>query len=280
MKVTKIINNNIVCSLDDTGNEIIIMGRGLGFGKKAGQEVDESKVEKIFRMESSAHLEQLKKLLENLPLEYVQVSNEIISFAKKNLNMELSQNIYLTLTDHIGFAIDRHKEGMYFANALLAEVKRFYPEEFSVGLHGLELVKEKTGIVLPEDEAASIALHLLTAEFNIQVRDSFTITEMINEIMHIINQHIKGLEEDTLHRDRLISELRFLAYRLLLMPPEPVQKDNVFYESVCKYCEKEYSLAKIIEKVICEKYSCQMTEEEKIYLTLNIKRINDVKHIC
>lgn len=280
MKVTKLINNNIICSLDDTGNEIIVMGRGLGFGKKVGQDVDESKVEKVFRMESSAHLEQLKRLLENLPLEYVQVSNEIISFAKKNLNMELSQNIYLTLTDHIGFAIDRHKEGVYFANALLAEVKRFYPEEFSVGMHGLALIKEKTGIELPEDEAASIALHLVTAEFNIKVRDSFAITEMIEEIMSVINSHIKTLREDALYRDRLVTELRFLAYRLLMMPPEQVVKDDIFYESVKRYCSAEYCLAEEIEKVIAKKYSCQMTEEEKIYLTLNIKRINDVKHIC
>lgn len=280
MKVTKIINNNIVCSLDDTGNEIIVMGRGLGFGKKAGQEIEESKVEKVFRMESSAHLEQLKRMLENLPLEYVQVSNEIISFAKKNLNMELSQNIYLTLTDHIGFAIDRHKEGMYFSNALLAEVKRFYPEEFSVGMHGLALIKEKTGIELPEDEAASIALHLVTAEFNIKVRDSFVITEMIEEIMSVVNQHIEGLEEDALYRDRLIAELRFLAYRLLMMPPESVQNDDIFYKSVRQYCKDESAIVEKIEKVICDKYSCQMTEEEKIYLTLNIKRINDVKHIC
>lgn len=280
MKVTKIINNNIVCSLDDTGNEIIVMGRGLGFGKKVGQEVEESKVEKVFRMESSAHLEQLKRLLENLPLEYVQVSNEIISFAKKNLNMELSQNIYLTLTDHIGFAIERNKEGVHFSNALLAEVKRFYPEEFQVGVRGLELIKDKTGIMLPEDEAASIALHLVTAEFNIKVRDSFAITEMIEEIMSVINSHIKTIKEDTLYKDRLVTELRFLAYRLLLMPPEQVQRDDVFYELVKRYCSGEYSLVEEIEKVISKKYSCQMTEEEKIYLTLNIKRINDVKHIC
>ena len=31
MKISKLINNNIVSSVDENGREIIIMGRGIGF---------------------------------------------------------------------------------------------------------------------------------------------------------------------------------------------------------------------------------------------------------
>ena len=52
MIIGKIINNNVVSSWDEEGKEIIVMGRGLGFQKKAGQDVAEDGIEKIFRLES------------------------------------------------------------------------------------------------------------------------------------------------------------------------------------------------------------------------------------
>ena len=107
MIIGKIINNNVVSSWDEEGKEIIVMGRGLGFQKKAGQDVAEDGIEKIFRLESKDVRERFKDLLASMPLEYIQVSADIISYARKNLNTKLSQNVYLTLTDHIGFAIEQ-----------------------------------------------------------------------------------------------------------------------------------------------------------------------------
>lgn len=276
MEIVKVINNNVVSSVDENQNEIVVMGRGIAFGKKAGQEIEEGKIEKIFRIEEPGYLEQFKRLLENLPLEYVRISNEIISYAKENLKTDLSQNVYLTLTDHISFAINRFQEGMMFSNAVLAEVKRFYPEEFGVGIWGLSLIQQKTGIRLPEDEAASIALHLVTAEFNIKVRDSFTITEAIRFIRQIIDEELELPAEDTLYMDRLMSDLKFLAYRLLLIQEDEVCEDEIFCDFVKAHCRSEYSLAQKIRQHMEEQYHCHMTEEEVIYLSLNIKRIKDI----
>lgn len=276
MKIIKIINNNIISSLDSNQNEVVIMGRGIGFGKKIGQEIEEDKIEKIFIMEESSDLEQFKNLLKNLPLEYIQISNEIISYAKENLGMELSQSIYITLTDHISFAIGRFKEGMLFSNALFAEIKRFYPEEYSIGLKGLDLIEEKTGIRLPEDEAASIALHLVTAEFNIKVRDSYSITVLLDEMIEIISNEIKIPKEDTLYKDRLIVNLKYLAYRLLMLPQENIRKDEVLYDFVKQHCAAEYAIAEKLNRHAADKYDCQMSEEELVYMTLSVKRMNDV----
>lgn len=39
MKIDKIINNNIVSAIEADGKEVVIMGRGLGFGMKPGKEI-------------------------------------------------------------------------------------------------------------------------------------------------------------------------------------------------------------------------------------------------
>ena len=107
MIVDKVINNNIISAYDESGKEIVVMGRGLGFGIRPGQPVDEAKIEKIFRIKSEDTAVQLKELLANMPLERVKISTDIISFAKSNLNLKLNQSIYVTLTDHINFAMER-----------------------------------------------------------------------------------------------------------------------------------------------------------------------------
>ena len=163
MVIDKIINNNIVSAFDEKGLEVVIMGRGIGFQMKRGQEVPAEKIEKVFRIKSQSIAEQLKELLAKMPLEQVQISNEIISYAKKTMKLKLNQSIYVTLTDHISFAISRCKKGIHLENALLWEIKRFYPQEFELGRYAVELVKKRLNVEMPEDEAGFIALHFVNA---------------------------------------------------------------------------------------------------------------------
>ncbi|HIV62813.1 MAG TPA: transcription antiterminator LicT, partial [Candidatus Butyricicoccus avistercoris] len=48
MVIEKILNNNVVITRNLSGVETVIMGRGLAFGHSAGDEIDESKIEKTF----------------------------------------------------------------------------------------------------------------------------------------------------------------------------------------------------------------------------------------
>ncbi len=276
MKIEKIINNNIVSTKDSDDNELIVMGCGLGFGKKLGQLIDQSKIEKIYKLENKDSLEQFKELLKKLPMEYVQVSNEIIAYAKETIEEELNEIVYLTLTDHISFAIDRFKEGMVFNNALFEEIKMFYPNEYMVGCHALYLIEKKTGIKLIEDEAASIAIHIVNAEFNSAISTTFTLTQMIREMMEIINEELPACTEDSNHGDRLAINFKYLVHRMLTESPKQSKGDEVLFNFVREHCKKEYDLIHKVNKFIKEKYECFMTEEESIYLTLNVKRINDL----
>lgn len=276
MIAEKIINNNIVSSRDSEGNELIIMGCGLGFGKKAGQELDESKVEKIFKLDDKDSLEHFKRLLKKLPLEYIQVSDQIISYAKAALGEELNENVYLTLTDHISFAIDRFKEGMIFNNALYEEIKMFYPNEYTVGCHALYLIEKKTGIRLLEDEAASIAIHIVNAEFNSAISKTFVLTKMIRDMMDIIKEELPACAQDTDHLDKLAINLKHLVHRMMTETPKQGKEDKVLFNFVRQHCHLEYQLICRVDNFIKDKYECAMTEEERIYITLNVKRIKDL----
>lgn len=109
MRIDKIINNNVVSAKDDQGVELVAMGKGIGFGQKPGGEIADEAVEKIFRLDKMDNKEHFKEMLASLPLEYIRLSTDIIAYAKESLGLTLSQNVYLTLTDHVSFALDRHR---------------------------------------------------------------------------------------------------------------------------------------------------------------------------
>ncbi len=274
MRITKIINNSVVCALDDNKKEVVIMGKGIGFKSVVGDKIDKKKAEKIFIMDNQSSIDKFKQLLENLPLEHFKVSHEIISYSKRTLGKRLNQNIYITLTDHINFAVQRFNNGMQFSNPLLWEVKQFYKSEFLIGKHSVELIKKRLGIQMTEDEAANIALHIVNAEYNTNMKDALKITTLISDILNIITEFYKvKLDEESLHYSRLITHLKFLSQRLFLNEMLK-ESDDVLLDMITSRYPREYECSLKIKKYIEDKYNQNISGEELAYLTVHIKRVS------
>ena len=274
MKIDKIINNNLIRTFDNNGKEILVMGCGLGFQKKIGDTIDRSKIEKIYAIKNKNDSNKLMNLLSEIPLEYIQVSNEIISYAKYSLGKRLNDNIYISLTDHISFAIERYKQGLNFKNALLWEIKRFYNHEFLIGKEALTIIKKRLDIMLSEDEAASIALHIVNAQLNSRdMNDTLDITKMIQNILNIVKFHFNiELDEYSLHYERFITHLKFFAQRIL--SGKVVKSDDAnFCEMIKEQYKDAYLCAEKVKKYILKEFNHEISDEEIMYLTVHIKRI-------
>ena len=273
MKIDKIINNNIVIAIEADGKEVVIMGRGLGFGMKPGKEIPEGKIEKVFRLDSQNSTDKFKELLANLPLEHIQASTEIINYAKSVLNRRLNQSIYITLTDHINFAIERFKERMVFTNPLLNEIKTFYKEEYLVGEYAVALIERRIGIKLPVDEAGFIALHIVNAEYNTVMRDTIDITNLIQNVVKIVKEYFSmDLDETSLNYQRFVTHLRFLAQRII--GGEMLNSENPeFNQLISQMYPEEYACSLKLKDYIQVTYHHDVTEEETAYLAVHIKRI-------
>lgn len=273
MTVEKVINNNIVSAYDETGREVVVMGRGIGFGVRAGAVIDNSKIEKVFRIESQGVAEQFKELLANMPLEHAQISNDIISYAKSTLKLKLNQSIYVTLTDHINFAIERYQKGINLENALLWEIKRFYPQEYGLGRYAIDLIREQLHVSLPEDEAGFIALHFVNAEYGTDIRDALHFPNQMKDILDIVTRELGiRLDEGSLHYERFITHVKFLlqrVYRKELLPDE----ESELAEMMKKKYPKEYACSEKIADYIEEAAGCRLSAEEIMYLSIHIRRI-------
>jgi beta-glucoside operon transcriptional antiterminator len=273
MRIDKIINNNIVSALDLDGKEIIVIGRGIGFGARPGKEIAEDKISKVYRLDNQKSMDQFKELLVNLPLEHLQVSTEIINYAKSVLNRSLNQNIYITLTDHINFAIHRFKQKIEFSNPLLNEIKTFYKEEYLIGEYAIALIERKVGVKLPVDEAGSIALHIVNAELNSAMGDTIGITTLIRGVVKLVKEHFsRELNETSLNYQQFISHLRFLSQRIVAKEPSNYL-DEEFSHAISQMYQHEYECSLKVSNYIFETYHHQLADEEIACLAIHIKRL-------
>lgn len=274
--IEKVINNNIISAYEKSGAEVIVMGRGIGFKKKQGEIVPADQISKIFRIKSRTLAEQFKELLANMPLERVRISDEIISHAKDHLKLKLNQSIYVTLTDHINFAIERVSQGIEPQNALLWEIKRFYPQEFQLGIYALELIQDRLDILLPEDEAGFIALHFVNAEYGTDIRDAVKFPDQMQAIVDIVERELGILlDESSLHYERFMTHIKFLIqriYRKELLSSEDRELSLMMQR---KY-PREYQCSVKVAEYIMQATGCRLSEEEIMYLSVHIRRVSTI----
>ena len=274
MKIIKIVNNNIVTSLDEQNREIIVMGRGLGFGRKPGMPIEDEKVEKVFRLNSSGENQKLVDIIQDIPLEHIKAADQIIEYAKSMLGERLKETIYLSLIDHIDGAIDRYKNQIQFTNPLLWEIKQYYPSEFKVGVQSLSILRKMLGIELPVDEAAFIALHFITAEYDTKMDVTFDIPRLIDDIIAIVESEFSiKIDKESIHYERFITHLKFFAARVLQAKQMPDDDDFLFRNMIRDQYKKSYACAQMIRQHLGEYYKVAISEEEVVYLTVHIKRV-------
>ena len=274
--IEKVINNNIISAYEKSGAEVIVMGRGIGFKKKQGEVVPADQISKIFRIKSRTLAEQFKELLANMPLERVRISDEIISHAKDHLKLKLNQSIYVTLTDHINFAIERVSQGIEPQNALLWEIKRFYPQEFQLGIYALELIQDRLDILLPEDEAGFIALHFVNAEYGTDIRDAVKFPDQMQAIVDIVERDLGILlDESSLHYERFMTHIKCLIQRIY-------RKELLFSEDrelsllMQRKYPREYQCSLKVAEYIMQATGSRLSEEEIMYLSVHIRRVSTI----
>ncbi|GGN99250.1 BglG family transcription antiterminator LicT [Saccharibacillus kuerlensis] len=273
MKIAKVINNNVISVYQADGTELVVMGRGLAFKKKPGDAVDERNIQKVFALKNQQTTDNFKMLLREVPIELVVIVEEMIEYAKQTLSRKLNENLYVSLTDHINFAIERQREGIEIKNALLWEVKQLYKDEFGIGMKMLEQIREKIQLQLPEDEAAFIAIHIVNAEMNEEVSTTMNITKFMQQIINIVKYHFKTeFDEESLSYFRFITHLKFFAQRVFNGAHYENNYDHL-YEAIR---DKHPDAARCTEKIrsfVSKEYNHELTSEEMLYLTVHLKRV-------
>lgn len=274
VKVKKVLNNSVILATDENGKECMILAKGIGFRGKVNQMIEMSDSDQVFYAKDQRFKEDLQSLAKETNPVYFEITQRIVKIMQGSMNTSANDYIYITLTDHIRFAISRYKDNLTIRNWAITDIKRFYPKEYKIGLMALDIIKDELSIQLPEDEAGNIAFHLVNAQIN--KSNSNTASEITNIVKISVNAvryfYKFDLDEQSMNYSRFITHLQFFAQRVLDKALLESEDDTLYDQINIKYPE-EFKCAGIIGDYVEKNYSIQMTSEEQMYLALHIKRI-------
>lgn len=268
MLISKILNNNVVIS-EENQEEVILMGRGLAFGRKVGQEIPDELIEKKYVLS-----ENRRQLLMELPVEVMEMSDKIISFAREKLQKKLKDTAFLAMADHIHGVLLRLEDDIYLKNFLMWDIKRFFPIEFEVGQYAKQLLSAYVNKELPDDEAAFIALTLVNAELENGDGTARDLTMMMEEIMTIVKYSLEiSLDEEDIYLERFMTHLKFFCERVLTNSGNRDLEDNEMFDLLkCKY-PLVYETTRKIAEFLKQTRNYQTSEDEQLYLTIHLSRM-------
>lgn len=278
MIIEKVLNNNVVVVIDE-GIEKVVMGRGIAFKKSTGDSFDESEIDKIFTLDHETN-GMFQELIVNVPLVHIELVDEFILYAKMHIAKQMNDLIYISLIDHISTAIKRFEDGVSVQNSLLWDVKRFYKDEFELGLFALELIHTKTGNELPVDEAVFIALHLVNSQLKGSHRNRdmmVQITQIIQEISSIVKYTFNiDFDEDSVYFYRFITHLKFFGERIIKNDLHRNEGADELLDMIkLKYVDAYQCVLKVVDFIATE-YNYMISPEEILYLTIHTERIISV----
>ena len=278
MRIRQIFNNNVVGAFDEKGQEVVVTGRGVGFKMKPGDAIPHANIEKVFTF-SPKYKDRFKQLLEDIPFEHLQLADEIISMVKEMLGKRLSENIYITLTDHVSFAIERYQQGIVINNEMLWEIRNFYDGEFHAGKKAVEIINRRLGVELGEDEAGFIALHIVNAQLDTSMRNLPDITMLIRNSLEIVAEYF-GMEfdQDSLSYRRFTTHLRYLGQRVFKQ--DEARTEELGLESVMqKKYPKEFACSLMIAGYIESRHGVVISDDDKTFLTVHMRRLTAPKEL-
>ena len=276
MKIEKVFNNNVVQILGINNEEIIVMGKGLDFQKKPGDEVNQDLIEKRFILQNTNTdmVGELSRVYVDLDSEEIDLVLEIIHQGQEKLGQTFDISLYIALADHLHYTIQRTREGLTLQNPLAWEVRKFYPEEFQLGKDTIELVKEKMTLQLADDEAASIALHFINAQKDGGLLEkNRLISKIVSDILEIVRLHFGEVrDEESISYNRFITHVQYFAQRVANSLVQG-KNDAFLYEQVKENYPHAFACTEKIKSYVESAYDFAMSRDEQVYLTIHIQRL-------
>ncbi|KXT74689.1 Beta-glucoside bgl operon antiterminator, BglG family [Streptococcus sp. DD10] len=245
------------------------MGKGLAFGKKVGEELAGSLIEKRYFLSQESH-----QLFVDLPAELMELADKVISFAKAKHELSLKDKAFISLADHMHGVEQRVQDGFFMKNFLMWDIKRFFPKEYEVGLYANELLSTYLGQELPDDEAGFMALTIVNSGLQQNSTNAHSLTQLMEEIMTIVKYSLETpLEETDIYVQRFITHLKFFCERVLTDKGQMELEDNEMFELLKVKYPQAYSTTEKIATHLKQTRDYQVSEDEQLYLTIHLSRM-------
>ena len=269
----KVLNNNVVISIDDAGQERVLMGRGLGFQLQPTDTIDPAKVEKTFVLDKGSDGEHARQLLTDVPYPVIEAVMSSIDEAERTLGRTLGRRLTMAVIDHIQFVLERLANGIQIPTTAMPELRVLHAQEFDAATAMAKSISAQLNTELPAEEAVFLTMHLLNA-----TRDepNGTAALLFRRVQHVVGTVERGLGVtlDTASADyaRFILHVQFLLQRLVAKSMLR-GSDTSFFEFAKLSYPRSYAIANDVKSYVTAATGSDLTDEELLYVIVHVERL-------
>lgn len=264
--VLKILNNNTLLVKDEK-SELIILGKGIGFGRKVQEKFNPNTPYKKYRIETNQ--QRGNQIVNYIDPIYLEIAAEIMRMTKEHFGTT-THNILLPLADHLYFAIQRIKNNDMPKNPFYNDIQLLFNEEYKVATKAKDVIYRYTGEIINEDEIGFISLHIHSAISVNKVSESMEAMRVIKECFKNLESQLNiTIDECSLSYLRLMNHMKFLILRM--NTNEALQMD------ITDFTKERFPFAYHQATLMCEAVSKSLQKPlppaEIGYLALHLERI-------
>ena len=269
-RIKKVLNHNSIIGIhEETDQEYLILGKGIGFGRKTGEITECREGDSIYSLQESTERGDAKELAASIDPLYLEIANEVLSEAERVFN-DIDRNVLFPMADHIEFAVKRIRNHEPISNPLTDDIRILFHMEFKTAQCIRPILKEHFGIEIDDDEIGYIALHIHSAIRDEKVSQAMQIAQAVRECISLVEKEIgRPIDVMTLSYNRLMNHVRNMVARAL--SGEKLKLNMNDYMGV-KF-PRAFQTAKDICDQVGRSLKCQLNEVEIGYLAMHIERV-------
>ena len=213
-KIIRILNHNAIIVHEAVNNHVLLLlDKGIGFGRKINEQIDPPYSGKVYELQKETSRGSTKEVFRHLEPVYLEISSEILTLAEEQFQ-DIDRNVLLPLADHIAFAITRIKNGLNIANPFVKDIRLLYPKEHDIAMQGKNMIRERCGDEINDDEVGYITLHIHSA-MGEQVDAGMMVAVIINESIRQVEEECNlSIDVNSLSYSRLLAHMKYLLARL------------------------------------------------------------------
>lgn len=214
-RVSKVLNNNGVIAIDmDENKEYVILGKGVGFGKKVSQRFDKPEGCTTYRLEQETERGSAKELVKGIEPEYLEIADAILTESQKVFGDSIDRGILFPLADHISFAVARIRRNEQISNPLTEDIKVLFYSEFKVAETLKTILRERLQIEIDDHEVGYVALHIHSAIGDEKVSVAMQTARAVRECIDMIEKATgKPIDVLSLSYNRLMNHMKYMVAR-------------------------------------------------------------------
>lgn len=272
--IFRIINNNVVTSLDEQSSEVVLMGKGISYKKKVGDCVDFASIDKVFVLKGKEK-NRYMDIIKHISIQYFDIAADILEMAEKELNVKANPIGYIMLADHIASAIERAKDNIFIENEMLKEIRFFYPKEFEIGKKALNIVEAQFHIKLPIDEAGFITFHIISLSEGMDSASRQRL-RMINAVIEMVESYFTiNFDRESIYFERFLTHLKYFCVRTYAKDNEAKQgdSDDFLYRMLKIQYPEVTKCTELIQEYLMYNYQIKVSNEEKGFLIVHINNL-------